>query len=877
MHMSRSRSGEDHSPPRDARGREAVASARTVLDSIADGILIADADRRYVDANEAACDLLGYGRHQLLRMHIDDVVVQGSAWSDGEFARLTQTGGWRGDLELRRRDGSIVLVEARTSTLDLPEGRRYISVLRDIAERQRAAARQRLLAEASAVLTAALDEHSTLADLARLAVPEIADACVVDMYGPDGHVHRRAVAVIDETRAAAIWEAGRQPLDPDVSYGPARVLRTGVSELVPDVTDALLVAAARGPEHLNFLRESGVRSHMIVPLRARDRTLGAITFVIATSERRYGREDLALAEELAGRAALAVDNARLYREAQEAQTRYATLFESAAEAIMVVDVDGYCVEANQAMTQLIGYDAADLVGRRTLGLAATPDAPTWAEVELARLQHGGNWRGELSMRRKDGSLVPVEAWATAVALPDGTVYLWLMRDIRRRIQTEAGRQFLAEAGTVLTASLDHGAIVDRLVRLCVPRFSDWCSIDRLEDGGRIQRLAIAAADPATEAALLALNERFPPKVGGRHPVARVLESGRTELAPAIDEAWLTDVAQNEEHLRLVRALGLRSRMTVPMQARGRQLGVLSFGRTDAGRPFTTDDQALAEELGRRAALALDNALLFAAERDAHAEAQTALRVRDEFLASVTHDLKTPLTTIRGRTQLLLRLAERGVADLERFAEGLHRIDRVTTRMVALVGELVDLSRLETGRSLDLDRRPTDLVALLRGTVADHQRLSPRHTLAIETTWPAVVATVDAARLERVVSNLLSNAVKYSPNGGHVAITLDRRPEADGDWAVISVADDGLGIPAADLPRVFERFHRGGNVAGRIEGAGIGLAGAKQIVEQHGGTIAVTSREGEGTTVTLRLPLQGTKTSTKSVQGEQVRSRQARRR
>jgi PAS domain S-box-containing protein len=874
--MRRSRSGEDRSPPHDARDHEAEASARTVLESIADAVLVAAADRRYVDANPAACDLLGYSRTQLLRLRIDDVVAQGSGWTDADFARFFQAGQWRGDLELRRQDGSTVLVEARASLLELPEGRRSVSVLRDIGERQRAAARQRFLAEASAVLTAALDEQSTLADLARLAVPEIADACVVDMYGPDGHVHRRAVAVVDETRAAAIWEAGRQPLDPDAAHGPARVLRTGVSELVPVVTDALLVAAARSPEHLHFLREAGVRSHMIVPLRARGRTLGAITFVRASSERRYGREDLALAEELAGRAALAVDNARLYREAQDAQSRYATLFESAAEAIMVVDVDGYCVEANQAMTELIGYSAAELTGRRTLGLAATPDAPTWAEVELAHLQHGGSWRGELSMRRKDGSLVPVEAWATAVALPDGTVYLWLMRDIRRRILMEAGRQFLAEAGTVLTASLDYGAIVDRLVRLCVPRFADWCSIDRLEDG-TIQRLAIAAAEPATDAALLALNERYPPKPGGKHPVARVLASGRADFAPSIDEAWLADVVENEEHLRLVRALGLRSRMTVPIQARGRQLGVLSFGRTDDAHPFTTDDLALAEELGRRAALALDNALLFAAERDAHAEAQTALRVRDEFLASVTHDLKTPLTTIRGRTQLLLRLAERGAVDPARFAEGLHRIDRVTSRMVALVGELVDLSRLETGRSLDLDRRPADLVALLRGTVADHQRLSPRHTLAVDTAWPAVVATVDAARLERVISNLLSNAVKYSPNGGRVAVTLDRRLDADGDWAVISVADDGLGIPAADLPRVFERFHRGGNVAGRIEGAGIGLAGAKQIIEQHGGTIAVTSREGEGTTVTLRLPLQGTRTPTKSVQGEQVRSRQARRR
>jgi PAS domain S-box-containing protein len=229
--------------------------------------------------------------------------------------------------------------------------------------------------------------------------------------------------------------------------------------------------------------------------------------------------------------------------------------------------------------------------------------------------------------------------------------------------------------------------------------------------------------------------------------------------------------------------------------------------------------------------------------------------REAFAAAAAHDLKTPLTSLKGHTQLLLRRVRRGQAvDISALEAGLGAIDAATGRMLALVEELMDAALLRAGRTLTLDRTPTDLTALTQAAVEEAQQGTSAHTVRLEATAPALVGEWDGVRLARVLGNLLSNAIKYSPNGGGIVVRVDREDDAKGAWAVVAVHDRGIGIPAADLPYLFERFRRGGNVVGRITGSGVGLAGAKQIIEQHGGTIRVTSVEGEGSTFTVRLPL-----------------------
>ncbi|MBV9358888.1 MAG: response regulator, partial [Chloroflexi bacterium] len=237
--------------------------------------------------------------------------------------------------------------------------------------------------------------------------------------------------------------------------------------------------------------------------------------------------------------------------------------------------------------------------------------------------------------------------------------------------------------------------------------------------------------------------------------------------------------------------------------------------------------------------------------------ENALSTRDEFLSAASHDLRTPLTVIRAQAQLLARRAARtaDAADREHRLDALNKITISTRKMARLVDQMLDVAQLQADQPLQLDRRPTDLVRVAREAVAEISDTLPRHQLHFEANVTSITGLWDAARLERVVSNLLANAVKYSPEGGDILVSVlcDQRG-GDGEWAILRVVDHGVGIPADQLPRVFDRFFRGRNVVGRIYGTGIGLAGVRQIVEQHEGTIALDSAEGRGTTVTIQLPL-----------------------
>lgn len=236
-----------------------------------------------------------------------------------------------------------------------------------------------------------------------------------------------------------------------------------------------------------------------------------------------------------------------------------------------------------------------------------------------------------------------------------------------------------------------------------------------------------------------------------------------------------------------------------------------------------------------------------------AQAQETLVMHDRQLASISHDLRNPLTVVKAMAHLLRRRAER--TDTESIVgrlEGLASIEAAVARADAMLDELLDAARLQAGSLIELARCPTDIVALSQKAVREHQQLAPCHCIRFATDLPVLVGDWDATRLSRVLHNLLGNAVKYSPNGGDIWVTLERS-DAEGAMCVfLRVEDGGIGIPPADLNRIFARFHRAENV-GQIPGTGLGLANVRQIVEAHGGGITVTSAEGQGTTVTVRLP------------------------
>ena len=237
----------------------------------------------------------------------------------------------------------------------------------------------------------------------------------------------------------------------------------------------------------------------------------------------------------------------------------------------------------------------------------------------------------------------------------------------------------------------------------------------------------------------------------------------------------------------------------------------------------------------------------------NAEAREAITSRDESLSTISHDIGQPLAALRLTAETLQDiLRETGSPEKEQLSEDVNRIGAATSEIAAMISEMSDTARLQMGRALVLQRRDVDLVKLVRQQIATAQASSKRHRIRLNAKVDEAVGNWDPMRLARVLSNLLANAIKFSANDGEIVVIIDSQPDGGTARISVSVTDRGLGIPETDLAHVFEPFYRAGNAA-RVEGTGIGLASAKQIIEQHGGSIAVESEEGHGTTVTFFIP------------------------
>jgi K+-sensing histidine kinase KdpD len=444
------------------------------------------------------------------------------------------------------------------------------------------------------------------------------------------------------------------------------------------------------------------------------------------------------------------------------------------------------------------------------------------------------------------NLAPEQLVQVGTFLAAAGAVAWLTGRARQAATAaEAGQRrltLIAEASALLAGSLDYETTLQRVVRLPVPRLADWCTIDLLDDDGRVLRVAAAHADPAEEPRLHEIASRYPMTLDEPRGVAIAVRTGRTQLQPALSDADLRAAARDAEHLAILRALGARSHLIVPLVARGRRLGALSFTRGPSGRRYAAADVSLAESLAGHAALAIDNARLYRAER-------VAVRARDDFLSIAAHELKTPITSVGGGAQLLLRRLRRGPLGLDRIEAGLAEIDVQSQRLTRLVEQLLDLTRLESGR-LALEPREMDLAAFVADAVAARVERHPDQPVTVTAPEPVLVAG-DDLRLEQVLANLLGNAVKFSPPGAPVEVAVRR----GGGQAVVSVRDRGPGIPAEHRERVFERFYQVDHNR-HYGGMGIGLYVSREIVALHGGTIAVEDPTDGGASLVVRLPLAG---------------------
>ncbi|MBI2954988.1 MAG: response regulator [Chloroflexi bacterium] len=275
----------------------------------------------------------------------------------------------------------------------------------------------------------------------------------------------------------------------------------------------------------------------------------------------------------------------------------------------------------------------------------------------------------------------------------------------------------------------------------------------------------------------------------------------------------------------------------------------------AEQDIEADVQFLTTTISSQASQAVTLVNALAQLQQQRQQLESALQWRNEITANLSHDLKNPLTSIKGYAQMLRSRAKRLAAPDAEWVENVTTtIDEMATRMSGEIDSLLDLADMQVGQSLHLNVRETNLVALARQACENALAAARGHKIAIDAPQPELVGTWDPIRIERVLANLVSNAIKYSPDGSEVSVRISAENTTEGRWAVIEIRDRGIGIPSADLPHLFERFYRASNVTGHVAGSGLGLVSARQIVEQHGGTITAASQEGIGSTFAVRLPL-----------------------
>jgi PAS domain S-box-containing protein len=923
--------GDDVAFVSDAAARDAPLAAsearyRLAIDATQLGTWSWDAATDLATFDERARDLLGLGneytgsRASILetRIHPDD-----RERVRADLARAADPAGdgrFQGEYRIVREDGTErwALAFARmyfTGENERAAPSQLIGTVLDITERKYAETRQRVLARVGGDLLIAADEQSALQRLVDAAVAELADWAIVDVIEPDRRTARRAaMAHADPAKTDVLREMlTRYPPDPAHPTLGREALATGQAQLYTEVDEALIATMAHDADQARLARSMGARSAMVVPLQTREGPFGVAAF--GSGRRTFSRDDLAVAEEIARRASLAVENARLVAAARRAQedaeraanrtTRLQALSAALAAALTPGDVATAAVQesvaaigADAGLLVLIdaagealeiaasrGYDPRHLERWRRFPLSvAAPlsdavrsgdvvvvasaeermarypsldrDAPVryQASISVPLMAEGRSFgalglsfREPIVVRPEDRELLLAVARQCAQAVRRAT--LFDAEAVARASAEAAGRRlaFLAEASAAL-ASLDYDATLQRVAQLAVPRLADYVVIDLLDDTGAMQRVASAHADPAKAAVLGQTSRYYPQASGATHPLREALASGEPVLVAEVSDDWLQRAARSPEHLADMRALDPRSLIIVPLSARGHTLGVMTFVLSDSGRRYGFDDLALATELGRRAATAVDNAQLYRRSEAARRDAEAASRAKGQFLAVMSHELRTPLNAILGYSELLEMGVHGPVTDAQR--EAVARVRRSGQHLLSLVNNVLNLERAEVGQ-LEADFATLTVAQLFADADAltRPQAEAKGITFTVEVPPPDLLVLCEREKAGQVLVNLLSNAVKFTRAGGRVTLSYEVGEEMVG----LRVADSGVGIPRDALERIFEPFVQlDAGLTRAAEGAGLGLAISRRLARLMGGDVTAESEVGKGSTFTFSL-------------------------
>ncbi len=556
--------------------------------------------------------------------------------------------------------------------------------------------------------------------------------------------------------------------------------------------------------------------------------------------------------ELEGALSVFVDITKVKEQEAELQfsnQRFLTTLKSIGDAVIATDGFGKITFMNPIAEKLTRWSQDNAIGKSLAQVFRIVNEETRTVIESpvdqvireGKLVGPGN---HSLLITRDGTEVAIDDSGAPIYDSNGSLVgvVLVFRDVSEKRREEQRRRFITEAATILSSSLDYVPTLTKLARLAVPTLADWCAVDMVGSGNVIERLAVAHVDPEKVQWAKEIAKRYPPDPTSLHGVHEVIRSGKSVLIQEIPDAFLANVAVDEEHLRLIRLLGVTSYMVVPLRCRGVTLGAIAFVSSESNRRFSTEDLAFAEDLANVAAFAIENARLY------H-NAQHANRAKDEFLATASHELRTPLNAILGWARLL----RAGEVPPDKVARALDTIERNSLVQVELIDDLLDVSRIISGK-LRLDVQTVSVTPVIEGALESIQHALQAKDLHFHHVIDANVGPLygDPQRIQQVIWNLLSNAVKFTPKGGTVRLTVEQ-VESN---LTLSVTDSGQGIPTHLLSSIFERFQQADGSAARVHGGlGLGLTIVRHIVELHGGSIEACSEgEGRGATFIVRLPV-----------------------
>ncbi|MDO8495247.1 MAG: ATP-binding protein [bacterium] len=523
-----------------------------------------------------------------------------------------------------------------------------------------------------------------------------------------------------------------------------------------------------------------------------------------------------------------------------------TVVEGITDALYVKDIRGRFVLINEELAKRwkddFNLDRESIIGHTNIEIfpqSHTPLTPTENQV----IESGEAQTGEEQItlpKTKETRTYFVRQWPYRDQYGNITGLIGISRDVTGYKHQETRQLLLSNIGKVLSYSLNPESTLQNLANLIIPDLADWCLVSLKEEGGTIRTVTIANQNPTRVSWAQEAHEKYE---GDQNPLgaARVIETGRSELYPHITEEMIRAYTQDKGHVNAIRSLNICSVMIVPMNVHNHTLGAITFMSCRQNRPYTKEDLECAEEIAHRAAIAIDNAKLYQ-------EIRRADQAKDEFLATLAHELRNPLAPILSSLEFI-KMSETKDPELIKSA---RMMERQIQNMSRLLDDLLDLSRITSGK-VTLQKELLDVRTIINQAAETAKSLfeNRQHTLEIKLPDKPILIQTDPLRLEQIIVNILNNAAKYTEPQGKIELTCSR----DYQEIMISIRDSGIGIPAAMLTNIFEPFTQVDHSITHSQGGlGIGLKLVKTLVELHGGTIeAHSSGLNQGSEFIVRLP------------------------